>query len=65
MTSTQAQWVKVVYEESNGKTSVKQGFLAEEENFIRIVGDQTEALIRRDKIISVTNKRVKNHDQRN
>lgn len=49
-------WKKVVYEESNGEINVKQGYFSEEGNFVKVVGDHSEALIRKDKIISITSK---------
>lgn len=48
------QWKKVVYSESDGQVNVKQGFFSDEGDFVRVVGDHSEALIRKDKIVSIT-----------
>ncbi|MDD4878666.1 MAG: hypothetical protein PHO02_06575 [Candidatus Nanoarchaeia archaeon] len=50
------EWKKVIYEESEGITNIKQGYFSDEGDFIKVVGDHSEALIRKDKIISITGK---------
>ena len=56
MTSQQAIWKKVVYEESDGSSAVRQGYFFDEGEFVRVIGDRTESLIKKDKIISITSK---------
>lgn len=51
------EWAKVLYEDANGKTGIKQGYLLEEGNFFRITGDNSETLIRKDKITTIIRKR--------
>jgi hypothetical protein len=61
------EWVKLVYSETPEKANVKQGFLYDEGDFYRIVGDTTETLVRKIKVISITKKtqeRVKNYEHK-
>jgi hypothetical protein len=51
-----ADWVKLVYSETPSKANVKQGYLYDEGDFYRVVGDNTETLIRKLKVISITKK---------
>ena len=50
------EWVKLVYSETPTKANVKQGYLFDEGDFFRVVGDSTETLIRKMKVISITKK---------
>jgi len=50
------EWVKLVYSETPSKANVKQGYLYDEGDFFRVVGDATETLIRKIKVISITKK---------
>ena len=56
MTSQQAIWKKVVFEEPDGSVGVRQGYFYDEDDFVRVVGDRTECLIRKSKIVSITSK---------
>lgn len=49
-------WKKVVFEEADGQINIRQGYFSDEGEFIRLIGDHTESLIRKDKIISITGK---------
>ena len=51
-----ADWVKLVYSETPSKANVKQGYLFDEGDFYRIVGDSTETMVRKIKVISITKK---------
>jgi hypothetical protein len=51
-----AEWVKLVYSETPTKANVKQGFLFDEGDFYKIVGDSSETLVRKIKVISITKK---------
>ena len=53
-----ADWVKLVFNETPTKAVVKQGFLFDEGDFYRIVGDNTETLVRKIKVISITKKKA-------
>ena len=50
----QPEWVKLVYSETPTKANVKQGYLYEDDLFFRVVGDTSETLVRKDKVISIT-----------
>jgi hypothetical protein len=50
------EWVKLVYSETPTKANVKQGYLFDEGDFFRIVGDSSETLVRKIKVISITKK---------
>lgn len=65
MYQKKAHWKKVTYEDGDGKISVKQGYFFDEGDFVKLIGDYTEALIRREKIISVTSKRAGDRNERN
>ena len=54
-----AEWVKLVYSETPTKANVKQGYLFDEGDFYRIVGDASETLVRKVKVISITKKTQK------
>ena len=64
--SKPAEWVKLVYRETPTKANVKQGYLYDEGDFYRIVGDTSETLVRKVAIISITKKtkKVRNYDKR-
>lgn len=65
MTSTQVSWKKVVYEESNGIIAIRQGFYYDEGDYVRVNGDRTDSLIKKDKIISITtNKQAGPYDRK-
>ncbi len=63
--SKPAEWVKLVYSETPTKVNVKQGYLFEEDDFYRVVGDASETLVRKNKVISITKrkKKVIRHDK--
>ena len=65
MTSQQTLWKKVVYEEPNGTVGVRQGFFFDDGEYVKIIGDRTESLIRKNRIISITSKRAGNDDRKN
>lgn len=46
-------WKKVLWEESPDIVRVSQGYFYDEGDFVKVVGDEKEVLIRKDKIISV------------
>ncbi len=50
-------WVKLVYSETPDKANVKQGILFDEGDFFRIVGDTSETLVNKVKVISITKKK--------
>jgi hypothetical protein len=54
----QAEWVKLVYNETPQKANVKQGYLYDEGDFFKVIGDNTETLIRKSTIISITKRKV-------
>jgi hypothetical protein len=54
-----ADWVKLVYSETPTKANVKQGYLFDEGDFYKIVGDSSETLVRKLKVISITKKTQK------
>ena len=54
--STTVNWVKLVFNETPEKAIVKQGYLFDEGEFFRVVGDNSETLIRKVKVISITKK---------
>ena len=56
MLNKQADWVKLVYSETPTKANVKQGFLFDEGDFFKVVGDTSETLVRKIKVISITKK---------
>jgi hypothetical protein len=56
-------WVKLVYSETPSKANVKQGYLFDEGDFFRIVGDTTETLVRKIKVISITKKKVRQYER--
>lgn len=60
------EWVKLVYSETPEKANVKQGYLYDEGDFFRIVGDSSETLVRKVKVISITKKinekKVRNYE---
>ena len=58
MINKQAQWKKIVYDEGNGSVVVRQGYYSEEGDFVRVVGDKTNSLIRKDKVISITSRQA-------
>jgi hypothetical protein len=49
-------WVKLVYNETPSKANVKQGYLYDEGDFFRIVGDNHDTLVSKLKVISITKK---------
>jgi hypothetical protein len=57
-----AEWVKLVYSETPTIANVKQGFLYDEGDFFRVVGDTSETLVRKNMVISIT-KKVRRHDK--
>ncbi len=62
-----AEWVKLVYNETPEKANVKQGYLFDEGDFFRVVGDSSETLVRKLKVISITKKaqpRVRNYERK-
>jgi len=63
--SKPAEWVKLVYSETPTKVNVKQGYLFDEDDFYRVVGDASETLVRKNKVISITKrkKKVIRHDK--
>jgi len=63
-----AEWVKLVYSETPTKANVKQGFLFDEGDFYKIVGDSSETLVRKIKVISITKRiqqKVREYETRN
>ncbi|MFH2020361.1 MAG: hypothetical protein ABIJ34_03040 [archaeon] len=54
-----ADWVKLVYNETPEKVNVKQGYLYDDGDFFRVIGDTSETLIRKLKVISITKNRKK------
>ena len=54
--NTQVEWVKLVYNETPEMANVKQGYLYDEGDFFRVVGDNTETLVNKIKVISITKK---------
>jgi len=59
MDSVSTDWVKLVFSETPSKANVKKGYLYDEGDFFRVVGDQSETLVRKSKVISIT----KNHKE--
>ena len=57
MKHNNADWVKLVYSETPYKANVKQGFLFDEGEFFKIIGDTDETLIRKKAIISITKRK--------
>ena len=57
--SQPAEWVKLVYRETPTKANVKQGYLFEEGDFYKIVGDASETLVRKLAVISISKKKKK------
>ncbi len=57
----QARWVKLIFSETPTKANVKQGYLYDEGDFYRIIGDRSEALVRKSKVISITLKNGHSH----
>ena len=64
--SKPAEWVKLVYSETPTKVNVKQGYLFDEDDFYRIVGDASETLVRKNKVISISKRKRKviQHDKK-
>jgi len=60
--STTVNWVKLVFNETPQKAIVKQGYLFDEGEFFRVVGDNSETLVRKVKVISITKKRSDEND---
>ncbi len=59
------EWVKLVYSETPTKVNVKQGYLFDEEDFYRVIGDTSETLVRKVKVISITKKKkVRKYEKR-
>ncbi|MFH0874681.1 MAG: hypothetical protein V1859_02000 [archaeon] len=58
--SSSADWVKLVFNETPAKAIVKQGFLFDEGDFYRVVGDSSETLVRKMTVISITKKKANN-----
>jgi len=58
-------WVKLVYSETPDKANVKQGFLYDEGDFYRVIGDTSETLVRKIKVISITKRiqKVRKYDR--
>ena len=54
-----ADWVKLVYNETPNKSNVKQGYLFEEGEFYRIVGSESESLVRKHNVVSISKKSAK------
>lgn len=52
-----AEWVKLVFNETPTKVNVKQGYLFNEGDFYKIIGDYSVSLIRKSNIISITKKK--------
>jgi hypothetical protein len=52
-------WVKLVYNETPTKVNVKQGYLHDEGDFYKIIGDRSETYVRKGKVISISKKRKK------
>ena len=60
-----ADWVKLIYQETPDRANIKQGYLFDEGDFYKIIGDDTETLVRKFNVISITKKRkVVSHDKR-
>ena len=55
--SKPAEWVKLVYSETPTKANVKQGYLFDEGDFYRVIGDASETLVRKNKVISITKRK--------
>jgi hypothetical protein len=55
--SSSIDWVKLVFNETPAKAIVKQGYLYDEGDFYRVVGDNTETLVRKVKVISITKRK--------
>ncbi len=51
-----ADWVKLVYNETPTKANVKQGYLYDEGDFFRVIGDNHDTLVRKLNVISITKK---------
>lgn len=57
MNKLNADWVKLIYNETPDKANIKQGYLFEEGDFYKIIGDDTETLVRKNHVISITKRR--------
>ncbi|MBN2368116.1 hypothetical protein JXC34_03780 [Candidatus Woesearchaeota archaeon] len=57
--SKPAEWVKLVYRETPTKANVKQGYLYDEGDFYKIIGDTSETLVRKVAVISISKKMKK------
>lgn len=66
MLTPKGDWVKLVYSETPTKANVKQGFLYDEGDFYRVIGDTSDTLVRKIKVISITKRRqkVRKYDKR-
>jgi hypothetical protein len=53
----QAEWVKLVFNETPSTANVKQGYLFDEGDFYRVVGDNTETLVRKSNVIAITKRK--------
>jgi hypothetical protein len=56
----QAEWVKLVYNETPSKANIKQGYLYDEGEFYKVVGDNTETLVRKSNVIAITKRKLQN-----
>ncbi len=63
-TSISSSWVKLVFNETPQKAVVKQGYLFDEGDFYRIVGDTSETYVRKGNVISITKKRNNSRTKR-
>ncbi len=50
-------WVKLVFSETPDRAIVKQGYLFDEGDFYRVIGDRTETLVSKVKVISITKRK--------
>ncbi|MBD3203360.1 hypothetical protein GF327_03640 [Candidatus Woesearchaeota archaeon] len=59
LTEFKKEWVKLVFNETPTKVVVKQGYLYDDGEFYKVIGDRSETLVRKDKVISITKKSFK------
>ncbi|MBN1503410.1 hypothetical protein JW930_07765 [Candidatus Woesearchaeota archaeon] len=52
-----SEWVKLVFNETPTKVNVKQGYLYDEGDFYKVIGDFSVSYVRKSNVISITKKR--------
>jgi hypothetical protein len=62
--SIRQEWVKLVFNETPTKVVVKKGYLYDEGDFYKVIGDRSESLVRKDRVISITKKKSKKGDKK-